>query len=131
MDDSTDFDNFPIRAHVPLMQKVSVTHMHGLAVYVKEGLSFAWNLSLENSADSYLCFWLAFLHSLPYFFCPHQSPSLPLYTDFDLVWSNVDEVLSIEVLFGDFKIHHKNWLPYSGGADKPGKLCYNFSNSDG
>ena len=27
--------------------------MHGLAVYVKEGLSFAHDLSLENSVDSY------------------------------------------------------------------------------
>ena len=34
----------------------SLTHMHGLAVYVKEGLPFARDLSLENSADSYLCF---------------------------------------------------------------------------
>ena len=30
--------------------------MHGLAVYVKEGLPFAWDVSLENSADSYVCF---------------------------------------------------------------------------
>ena len=22
--------------------------------------------------------------------------------------------------------HHKNWLTYSGGTDRPGKLCYNF-----
>ena len=28
--------------------------MHGLAVYVKEGLPFAQDLSLENSVDSYL-----------------------------------------------------------------------------
>ena len=33
--------------------------MHGLAVYVKEGLPVARDLSLENYADSYLCFgWL-------------------------------------------------------------------------
>ena len=38
--------------------------MHGLAVYVKEGLSVAWGLSLENSADSYLCFRLALRHSV-------------------------------------------------------------------
>ena len=30
--------------------------MHGLAVYVKEALPFVQDLSLENSADSYLCF---------------------------------------------------------------------------
>ena len=40
--------------------------MHDLAVYVKEGLPFARDLSLENSADSYFCFWLALLHSVYY-----------------------------------------------------------------
>ena len=28
--------------------------MHGLAVYAKEGLPFAWDLSLEKSADFYV-----------------------------------------------------------------------------
>ena len=37
--------------------------MQSLAVYVKEGLPFSWDLSLENSADSRLCFRLALLHS--------------------------------------------------------------------
>ena len=37
--------------------------MHGLAVYVKEGLP-SRDLSLESSADSYLCFRLALLHSV-------------------------------------------------------------------
>ena len=36
--------------------------MHGLAVYMKESLSFARDLSLENSADSYLCFRLTLHH---------------------------------------------------------------------
>ena len=39
-----------------------------LAVYVKEGLPFAWVLSLENVGDSYLCFRLALLHSASYSF---------------------------------------------------------------
>ena len=30
-------------------------------------------------------------------------------------------------LFGDFNVHHQDWLTYSGGTDRPGKLCYNFS----
>ena len=30
------------------------THVQGLAVYVKEGLPFAGDLSLENYADSYM-----------------------------------------------------------------------------
>ena len=28
---------------------------------------------------------------------------------------------------GDFNAHHKDWLAYSGGSDRPGELCYNFS----
>ena len=47
--------------------------MHDLAVYMKEGLSFAQDLSLENSADSNLCFQLALLHSVSYFFFLYQS----------------------------------------------------------
>ena len=46
LDDSIDSGNFS-RGYLPLIQKDSSTHMHGLAVYVKEGLSFAWDLSLQ------------------------------------------------------------------------------------
>ena len=109
--------------------------MHGLAVYVKEGLPFAWDLSLENSSDSYLCFRLALLHSVSYFFFLYRSPSSALCTVFDSVSSNIDEVLSINpsanvFVFGDFNVHHKDWLTYSSGTDRPGELCYNFSISN-
>ena len=68
LDDSIDSGYFSVRGYLPLIRKDSSTHMHGLAVYVKEGLPFAQDLSLENSADSYLCFRLALLHSVSYFF---------------------------------------------------------------
>ena len=61
LDDSTNSGNFSVRGYLPLTRKNSSTHIHGLAVYVKEGLPFARDLSLENSADSYLfstCFTL-------------------------------------------------------------------------
>ena len=35
----------------------SSTHMHGLAVDLKEGLPLAWDLSLENSVNSYFFDW--------------------------------------------------------------------------
>ena len=38
LDDSICSVNFSVRGYLPLFQKVSITHMHGLAVYVKEGL---------------------------------------------------------------------------------------------
>ena len=85
LDDSIEPGNFSVSSFLPIIQKYSTTHMHGLAVYVKEGLPFAWDLSLENSADSYLCFWLALLHLLSYFFFLYQSLSLSLYTVFDSI----------------------------------------------
>ena len=33
-------------------------------------------------------------------------------------------------VFGDFNAHHKDWLTYSGGTDRSGELCYNFSISN-
>ena len=33
-------------------------------------------------------------------------------------------------VFGDFNVHHKDWLTYSGGTDRPGELCHNFSFSN-
>ena len=105
--------------------------MHGLAVYVKEGLPFARHLSLENSTGSYLYFRLALLHSVSYFFFLYRSPSLFLCTVFNSISSNIDEVLSINpsanvFFFRDFNVHHKDWLTYSGGTDRPGELCYNI-----
>ena len=107
--------------------------MHGLAVSVKEGLSFARDLSVENSAGSYLRFQLALLHSVSYFFFLYQSPSpsSSLCTAFDSISSNIDEVLSINpsanvFVFRDFNVRHKDWLTYSGGTDRSSELCYNF-----
>ena len=109
--------------------------MHDLAVYVKEGLLFAQDLSLENSLDCYLCFQLALLHSVSYLFFLYRSPSLSLCTVFYSISSNIDEVLSINpranvFVFGDFNLHHKDWLSYPGGTDRSGELCYNFSISN-
>ena len=54
LDDSIDSGNFSVTGYLPLIRKDYSTHIHGLTVYVKEGLPFARDLSLENSADSYL-----------------------------------------------------------------------------
>ena len=62
-----------LTGYLPLIRKDSITHMHDLEVYVKEGLPFAQDLSLENSACSYLCFRLALLNSVSYFFFLCQS----------------------------------------------------------
>ena len=64
LDDSIDSGNFSVRSYLPLIRKDSSTRMHGLTVYVKERLPFAWNLCLGDSADSYLCFRVALFHSV-------------------------------------------------------------------
>ena len=61
--------------------------------------------------------------------------SLSLCTVFDSISSKIDEVLSINLsanafVFGDFKVHHKDWLTYSGWTDRPGQICYNLSISN-
>ena len=70
-----------------------------------------------------------------YFFFLYQSPSLSLCMVFYCISSNIDEVLSINPsanvsVFADFNVHHKDWLTYSGGTDRPGELCYSFSISN-
>ena len=67
LDNLIDSGNFSVIGYLPLIRKDSSTHVHDFAVYVKEVLPFAWDLSVENSADSYLCFQLALLYSVPYF----------------------------------------------------------------
>ena len=69
LDGSVDSGIFSARGYLPLIRKDSGTHMHGIAVYVKEGLLFAWDLSLENSADffTYVFNWLYFTRCLTSF----------------------------------------------------------------
>ena len=111
-----DSGNFFVRGYLPLIQKDSSTHMHGLAVYVKEGLPFAWDLSLENSADFYICFWLALLYSVSYFFFLYWSPSSSLCMVVESISSNIDEALffnpsAIVFIFGDFH-HNQHSMAY-------------------
>ena len=46
---------------------------------------------------------------------------------FDTISFNIDEVFSdnpyVNVfVFGDFNVQHKDWLTYSGGTDRLGKI---------
>ena len=44
-----------------------------------------------------------------------------------LVWWLIVIYITDVFIFGDFHVHHKDWLTYSGGTDRSGELCYNFS----
>ena len=46
----------------------------------------------------------------------------------NFIYSNIDQVFLINpsgnvFVFGDFILHHKDSLTYSGGTDRPGELC--------
>ena len=61
---------------------------------------------------------------------PLSITSSSLCTVFDSILSNIDVVLLINpsanvFVFGDFNVHHKDWLTYSGETDRLGELCYN------
>ena len=56
-------------------------------------------------------------------------------TVFDAVLSSIDGVLlfnpSVNLfVFGDFNVHHKNWLAYYGTTDRSDELCYSLSIAD-
>ena len=60
---------------------------------------------------------------------------MSLCTVFDSISPKTDEILSINpsanvLVFGDFNVHHNDWLTHSGGTDRSGELCYNFSISN-
>ena len=105
--------------------------MHDRAVYLKEGILFARDVSLENSEISFLRFQLALLQSVPYLLLSYRSLCSFLCTVFGVISSNINRVLSINsspkvFFFGDFNLHHKDWLNYSGGIDRPDEYFHNF-----
>ena len=97
-----------------LILKDSSTHMHGLTNYVKERLPFVQDSSLENSAGSYSCFWLALLHR-----------SLSVLVLFPLWITYFVFVHSFWFYFiiDEVYLFRWNWHRLCG-------LCYNFSTSN-
>ena len=87
------------------------THIHGLADQVKKGFSFARDLSLENSNQSCLCFQSTSLHTVSYFITLSITVLFFAYTFLYCFIKrfSVDPSLNYFV-FGDFSVHHKNWL---------------------
>ena len=68
LDDLIDCGNLSVRGYLPLIRKDSFNQMHSLAVYVKEGLPFAWDLSLGTvQILSYVFDWLYFTQCLTSF----------------------------------------------------------------
>ena len=70
---------------LPLIEKDFDTCMVLLFMWRKD---FPLHLSLENSADFYLCFWLALFCSVSYYFSLYWSLSFSLCTVFDAISYN-------------------------------------------
>ena len=115
-----------MRRFLPLIENDSITYRHDLAVHVKPVLPSTRDPSLENPDYS---FRLALLHSVTYLSFHYQLPSCSLWTVFGAVSSIV---LFVSCLFRniiillDLLVHHKDWLTYSDGTDRPSKLWHNF-----
>ena len=45
-------------------------------------------------------------------------------------WGSLDQPIWKCVCLSRFNVHHNDWLTYSGGTDRSGELCYNFSVSN-
>ena len=68
MNNLIDLGNLFVKGYLPFIRKNFISHMRGLAVYLKEGLPFTEELPLEDSVDSYLGIRLALFRSVSYFF---------------------------------------------------------------
>ena len=85
----------------------SITHMHGLPVYLKEELPFSWDSRKLLPILTYVFDWLY----LRVFLLFSLLITLSLYKAFDVVSSNIDKVLSINLFanmfdFKGFNVHH-------------------------
>ena len=135
-----DSSKFAVVGYLPLIRKNSVTYMYGLAVFAGgRNFLFCRDWSLENSWRFLFMYSNGFtslcvLHLVPYFFLLCWLPSSSLCMFFDDISSNIDEDFSINHLnvfvTGDSNVHHKEWLHFSGGTDRPGELCYRLSISN-
>ena len=83
-----------LRGHLPFVWKGSITHIYGRAVYVKERLTFAHDISIKILG---FIFSMALCHSVSYFFFLYRSPSSSFSTIFEAVSFNTDKVLQFNL----------------------------------
>ena len=87
LDDTIDSRSFSVKGYLSLIRKDSILLISWSCSLCEERLPFAWNLSLENSADSCSYFWLALLHQESYFIFLYRSPSSFMHNcSFCFIW---------------------------------------------
>lgn len=84
--ESNEFNNFYVKGYLPLIRKGFVTHILGLAVYVKEGVFLHRNCLWKTLSIPIFVFY--FIH-LSYFLFPYQLPFYSLQKVADAVSSNI------------------------------------------
>ena len=115
---SSDSGNFSVKGYFPLIRKDSITHMHGFAVYVKEGLPFPWDyLRKTLQILTYAFDWLS-LSLCMVLILSH------------LTWTKFSQSTHLLMCLSLETLTYLNLLTYSGGTDRPRELCFNFSISN-
>ena len=125
-------DDFLVPGYLPLSRKDSVNHMHGLGLFIHENLPIAREFDLEDSKESFMCFRLSLLRSTSYLYFLYRSPSSQDCSVIQSISESIDKALSIRqsaniFVFGDFNIHHENWLKFSNNTSASGTKAYNFA----
>ena len=105
--------------------------MHGLGVYIKQGIPWARDKTYEDPSLSFIYFRVALLHSTSFIIFLYR-PCQGGPVIFDSISGKIDEILSDYPsanipICGDFNIHHKDWLTHSRVTDPEGIKCFNFS----
>lgn len=124
--------DFFVRGYLPIIRKDSSTFMHGLGVYVRDNLPISRELTLENPDDPFMCFRLSLLHSTSYLYFLYRSPASQNCSVIDSISTSIDSALSLHpsadiFVFGDFNVHHSEWLKHSPSTDAAGINASNFA----
>ena len=118
LDDLIDSDNFSVRCYLSLICKDSIYYLYAWSLSLKEGRGTSFCMG-HRKLCRFSLFSISFT-SLSVSLFLFWSPSWWFCMVFDSISSNIDnKILSINssanvFVFGDFNIHHKDWLTYSG-----------------
>lgn len=91
------------------------------------------DLQNENPEIPFMCFRVAFVHSMSYIFiiyCPENDDIVMI----DKIGEKIDNILSdysssTIYICGDFNIPNKEWLAHTNITDEEGKYCHHLSNA--
>ena len=113
-----------------LVHRLDSAPSHGLIVYSHESLAITRLHSLESTSQ-YMAFRVCLPRSTHVLFFVYRSPASNSDI-FATLSDSIDEALhmfpsaTISV-FGDFNVHHKDWLVHSRSTDSVGVAAFNFS----